>query len=58
MVRRGIKAFLEARRVAVIGAFENNLFSVSLLKNLAAFGFHDRNLYLINPRRKEILDRG
>ncbi|HEY3305629.1 MAG TPA: acetate--CoA ligase family protein [Candidatus Binatia bacterium] len=57
MKKRGIDAFLEARKLAVVGASENNLFSVSLLRNLAAFGFPDGDLYLINPRRKEVLGR-
>lgn len=55
--RRGIKAFLEAHHVAVVGASENNLFSVSLLRNLEAFGFDNNDLYLVNPRRKEIFGR-
>ncbi len=57
MSRKGINAFLEARKVALVGASENNLFSVSLLRNLAAFDFPNGDLYLINPRRKEILGR-
>jgi acetyltransferase len=57
MSKRGLDAFLEARKIAVVGASENNLFSVSLLKNLEAFGFPAGDLYLINPRRKEILGR-
>ncbi|MGH7768170.1 MAG: acetate--CoA ligase family protein [Candidatus Binatia bacterium] len=57
MEKSGISAFLRARNLAVLGASENNLFSVSLLRNLAAFGFPDDDAYLINPRRKEVLGR-
>jgi acyl-CoA synthetase (NDP forming) len=57
MGKSGIRAFLRARKLAVVGASENNLFSISLLRNLAAFGFSDNNVYLINPRRKEVLGR-
>jgi acetyltransferase len=57
MGKIGISAFLRARKLAVVGASENNLFSVSLLRNLAASGFPDDDVYLINPRRKEILGR-
>jgi acetate---CoA ligase (ADP-forming) len=52
-----VNAFLGARKLAVMGASENNLFSVSLLQNLAASGFPAEDLYLINPRRKEVLGR-
>jgi acetate---CoA ligase (ADP-forming) len=57
MSKRGIDAFLEARKIAVIGASEKNLFSVALLKNLAAFDFPADDLYAINPGRKEALGR-
>jgi acetyltransferase len=57
MNRKGIDAFLKARKVAVLGASENNSFSVSLVRNLASFDFPNEDLYLINPRRKEVLGR-
>jgi acetyltransferase len=57
MNRKGINAFLQARKVAVLGASENNPFSVSLARNLAAFDFPKDDLYLVNPRRKEVLGR-
>jgi acetyltransferase len=46
---------LDARRIAVVGASENNSFSVALFNNLAAFGFPQERLYPVNPRRKEVL---
>ncbi|HEY2988776.1 MAG TPA: acetate--CoA ligase family protein [Candidatus Binatia bacterium] len=55
MNRKGIHAFLEARKIAVIGASEKNVFSVSLLRNLAAFDYPADDLYPINPGRKEVL---
>jgi acetyltransferase len=57
MNRKGIDAFLEARKVAVLGASENNSFSVSLVRNLSAFNFPEEDLYLVNPRRKEVFGR-
>lgn len=56
MDKRGIRAFLQARGIAIVGASENNPFSVSLLQNLKAFGFPSDALHLVNPRRKQIFD--